>query len=289
MLDRDSQGIWRKSMQFSVGAVHEYKFVINENEWALDGSKPTAKDKHGNVNNLLKLEQSTIPRMPNLFDQFEKQYADIRVPRTILNNIHYFCNQHNAEIFMHTQTPDTIVVVRQFELDLDNDFDAFTTINRFCYSDGPSIKTTVDLPGFIQEIVFAATINDAAKPLPEGASLAAETEISTPPSQVTVSASLTKYANVIYDADSKGTHSQLAFFNLPTSFVCLVKTVTVSRHKLAVFKLNKIKSTPSRTLASELFDTTNIAELNHLLFRCCQEENDITPSDPRGPYGLKSG
>lgn len=56
VLDRDSQGIWRKTVQFSASSVHEYKFVINDNEWAFDGSKPTAKDKHGNVNNLLKLE-----------------------------------------------------------------------------------------------------------------------------------------------------------------------------------------------------------------------------------------
>jgi hypothetical protein len=69
---------------------------------------------------------------------------------------------------MHTQTPDTIVVVRQFELDLNRDFDALTTITRFCFADGPAISTTVDLPGFIKEVVFAAVTYDQTKPLPPG-------------------------------------------------------------------------------------------------------------------------
>ena len=66
---------------------------------------------------------------------------------------------------MHTQTPDTIVVVRQLQLDNFKDCDAFTTISRFCFAEGPSISTTIDLPGFLTEVVFAATTIDSARPL----------------------------------------------------------------------------------------------------------------------------
>lgn len=98
--------------------------------------------------------------MPDLYDQYERAFPNIRVPRAILNNVHRFCTANNAEIYMHTQTPDTIVVVRQFEFDLNRDFDAFTTVTRFCFTDGPAISTTVDLPGFIKEVVFAAVTFD---------------------------------------------------------------------------------------------------------------------------------
>jgi hypothetical protein len=76
---------------------------------------------------------------------------------------------------------------------------------------------------------------------------------------------------------------------LPSGFVCLVKTTTLEGHKQAVFKLKKVKKIPSATLALQLFEDTDLAELNHLLFRCSNEELDITPKQPRGPYGLKSG
>lgn len=64
-----------------------------------------------------------------------------------------------------------------------------------------------------------------------------------------VSCGIQKYANVIYDAGSKGTHSQLAFFNLPVGFVCLVKTTMVDGHKQAVAKLNRVKKVSSSRLA----------------------------------------
>jgi hypothetical protein len=128
------------------------------------------------------------------------------------------------------------VVVRQFELDLHEDFDAFTTISRFCFTEGPSIATVVDLPGFITEVVFAATVNDNMRPLPADIEIPTQGMITTPPSHVLVRCNLHKFANIIYDTE--GTHSRLQFFNLPTGFVCLVKTTTLQQHKQAVYKLN---------------------------------------------------
>jgi len=146
----------------------------------------------------------------------------------------------------------------------------------------------VDLPGFLTEIVFAATTNDYTQPLaPSFSPSSSETQITTPPSNVIISQSLHRYANIIYDNNQKG--SQLAFFNLPTGFVCLVKTCALPKHKATVSKLDGIKTIQASDLSSRLFPETSISEFNHLLFRCSNEETDITPKDPRGPYGLKSG
>ena len=96
-------------------------------------------------------------------------------------------------------------------------------------------------------------------------------------------ATLIRYANICYNA---GSNSRLEFFNMPPSFICLVKTTMLSCQKQAVLKLNKLNYKSCSSL--NLFEHTNIAELNHLLFRCLEEENDIS-NKQRGPYGLKSG
>lgn len=73
-----------------------------------------------------------------------------------------------------------------------------------------NIKTTVDLPGFLSEIVFVSTIVDKMTPLPPGSDPKEKDSkgfIDIPKSSVIVNASLKKYANVIYDAENKGAHS----------------------------------------------------------------------------------
>ena len=68
---------------------------------------------------------------------------------------------------MHTQTDDTLVVVRKLDLDFSDDFDAYVTISRFCFDDvsahldkGKKLKTVVDLPGFLSEVVFISNAVD---------------------------------------------------------------------------------------------------------------------------------
>ena len=80
----------------------------------------------------------------------------------LLNEAHLECTKHGAEIFMHSQTDDTIVVVRQLPLNFRDEYDAYVTISRFCFqgSNEASISTTVELPGFISEVVFAANLVD---------------------------------------------------------------------------------------------------------------------------------
>ena len=59
---------------------------------------------------------------------------------------------------MHQQTDDVIVIVRQFELDYSDSFDAYVSITRSCYfyEGGEwNYPTTIELPGYLQEVVFA--------------------------------------------------------------------------------------------------------------------------------------
>jgi len=66
--------------------------------------------------------------------------------------------KHNAEIFMHHQESDVLVVTRQFEIDKFSDFDSYVAITRYCfYNKGGEYKypTSIELPGFMTEVVFA--------------------------------------------------------------------------------------------------------------------------------------
>jgi len=132
-LERDPQGVWRKTKEFSEARI-EYKFVINDNEWQNDSSKPNVKDKNGNVNNFIEFKRDGLPPMPSFIQSPDVTKPDLRLVRHYLNRVHSFCNENHAEIFMHTQTPDTIVVVRQLALDAFKDCDAFTTVSRFCFN-----------------------------------------------------------------------------------------------------------------------------------------------------------
>lgn len=91
----------------------------------------------------------------------EKCYEDIRYARMMLNRVHTKATRLNAEIFMHQQSDDVLVVTRQFELDKFSDFDSYVSIARFCfYNKGGDYNyaTSIELPGFMTECVFAAYV-----------------------------------------------------------------------------------------------------------------------------------
>lgn len=75
-----------------------------------------------------------------------------------LNQVHEHCTRLDAEIFLHQQCDDVLVVTRQLEPDLYQDFDSYVSITRFCfYNKGGDYdyKQSIELPGFMSEVVFA--------------------------------------------------------------------------------------------------------------------------------------
>lgn len=101
------------------------------------------KDAGGNVNNILTLANSI--------------HKDIRLARQVLNKMHDESCGRKAEIFMHSQTDDIIVVTRQFDFTMA--WDAYVTISRCCYRASnwdSQCSQTIELPGTIYEICLAA-------------------------------------------------------------------------------------------------------------------------------------
>ena len=215
----------------------QFKFVEDGTRWAASHQLPKVNDQQGNENNFFEIGQNR-----NSFDCEHKmvKLADLRVPRMLLNRAHLECTRHGAEIFMHTQASDTLVVVRQLPLAHSDDYDAYVTVQRFPFGgcNDASIQTTVELPGFLSEVVFAANNVDFYQLPRQGTSPSPQTEtiIKAPASEVFVHNSLQAFARVI-----EGTQgSKLEFFNMPQAFTCLLKTRTQSHIKQAVRALDAL-------------------------------------------------
>lgn len=79
---------------------------------------------------------------------------------------------------------------------------------------------------------------------------------------------------------------RLVFHRMPPSFTCIVKTVCPAKMKEAFKKLNYLKSQEVSVLSRQFFKGAPLSALNHVLFRCSDEEMDIS-ARTRGPYGLE--
>jgi hypothetical protein len=135
-----------------------YKFVINGNDWKCNDLLPKKATTHGLINNLLEIpekfssvgksrEEAPPSKKP---EGGEWTFTDIRYARKKLNAIHEECTQNNAEIFLHQQSSDVLVITRQFSFDHHQDYDAYVSITRHCYfqeGGDSNYQTTVELPG----------------------------------------------------------------------------------------------------------------------------------------------
>ena len=77
---------------------------------------------------------------------------------------------------------------------------------------------------------------------------------------------------------------KLNFFFMPPSFTCVIKVKSRSYVKEAVAKLNGIQNDSS---LKKCLINVPASAINHIFFRCENEEKDIS-SGKRGTYGLKN-
>jgi hypothetical protein len=143
-----------------------YKFVINGKDWKYNDLLPKKIETNGNINNLLEIPGAILPSIakpreetPSIISEGgDRTFNDIRYARKKLNAIHEECTQNNAEIFLHQQSSDVLVITRQFSFDHHQDYDAYVSITRHCYfQEGGdyNYQTTVELPGLFKDVVFA--------------------------------------------------------------------------------------------------------------------------------------
>lgn len=77
----------------------------------------------------------------------------------------------------------------------------------------------------------------------------------------------------------------LVFHKIPPSFTCILKTRYPHQMKEAVRHFNEFKVELSQSL-SKMFEQIPFSAINHLFFRCKEEELEISQGK-REPYGLE--
>lgn len=280
----------------------QFKFVLNGKQWVHSSELPSENDGRGNINNVAQLPaqgNDVFAPVSGSSDKFaskgskpvaapqQQTFNDIRVARCLLNQVHDHCARSNASIFLHQQADDVLVVTRQLEMDQYADFDSYVSITRFCfYNKGGdyNYKQSIELPGFMSEVVFAGYLeipdevyNDPRLgsnkegdliALPRGCKLQSFNQIEG------------KFCNREKISEQ---NEKLNFHFMPPSFTCILRVKSRSFVKEAVQKLNQIDKDPR---VRKLFLGTPNSGLNHVLFRCDQEERDIS-NGSRGTYGLK--
>lgn len=149
-----------------------------------------------------------------------------------MNEIHAECTRENAEIFMHQQNDEVIVVVRQFALDYKEEYDAYVSITRFNYYNKQSTensKPQIELPGQLVDVVFACYLD-----IPNNT----YNNYNSDPKYITganadfrVYKDLNKFCKVELIGNGK---QVLTFYGMPSTFCCVVKTRSPSATKHAV-------------------------------------------------------
>lgn len=155
-MEHKGDTLWEQTLRVEPkdhGRKVQLKFVEDDCRWNVGNQLPRVKDSQGNENNYF-----MVGTQKNTVQNQSLKLKDIRLARRLLNLAHQECSENQAEIFMHSQSDDTILVFRQLPFDYSPDFDAYVTISRFCFAgcNEGSAQTLVDLPGELAEVVFIA-------------------------------------------------------------------------------------------------------------------------------------
>lgn len=164
-----------------------------------------------------------------------------------------------------------------------SDFDSYVSITRFCfYNKGGAYDyaTSVELPGFMSEVVFAGylEIPDSVYGDPR---LGDKQHLYGP--RGCKLESFNHLEGKFCSRERLNDHQEkLNFFFMPPSFTCVIKVKSRTFVKEAVAQLNSLHRDPR---LDKVFTGSPQSALNHVLFRCEHEERDLS-GGTRGSYGL---
>ncbi|KAL8274373.1 hypothetical protein Esti_001695 [Eimeria stiedai] len=247
----------------------QYKYIV-DGQWTLDESKPTEQDEHGNRNNLAALPGA------------QPRFAASGLPgllgvRPVLNALHVrLAAEGFSQFSAETRTEDLVVVVRANPHTLQCCY----VIARCAYTwdAGDGHLPEIQMSGKITEVSLVASLHvdrsvrDRFQQDPQ--------HINGLPGACRVHAGLHAVANSSYSPDTGLT--TLRFHNFPRGSVAVLFTAPENTELLQVLQ-RQLRDTIART--PSLLSAATTADLNCLLYRCHQEETDVT-AGARGAYDV---
>ncbi len=181
VLEKINNNLWRKKLPLPDG-IYEYKYVINNNNWVFDKSKPTIKDKSNNVNNQLLIGQNISSNIKTNYNQtqndnikiinheFYLSNKDLKILRREMNFLRRIIAEttnYDLSEFFIWRDRDILLIYRGLYNDLtkkDNenniDYDGYALISRSGFEKNVDslVSSRIELPGIIYELVFFANI-----------------------------------------------------------------------------------------------------------------------------------
>jgi hypothetical protein len=77
-MTKNSDGIWELTLRLPPGR-HQYKMIVDGN-WCFDISRPIVRDSHGNINNIIEVEDLNTVLMREINDTYSLFYRHDRSP-----------------------------------------------------------------------------------------------------------------------------------------------------------------------------------------------------------------
>ena len=271
---------WELTIELPFGE-HLYKFVV-DGSWHTEQKDPMKSG--GNENNYVNIENMSRIIGPMESDSKDYKLNDITYIRYQINKYHSIANKHKSSLFMYQSSHQQITIVRQMEEANDLPYDQIVLVTRASIAkhqeEGENIQTDVHLPGSIHKIVFAANLYvdpdliSAFKPNPM--------EINGVKGQLFVHTG--KQALKYFATVEHLEHNDVIHFSkLPHGFTALILTRNTEGERAA---LRVLEDMP-RYLEGPILQEMDLEDINHLLYKCREEEMDYTRSihgKERGVY-----
>jgi len=254
LLAETNNEIWRITIPLSVGK-YLYKFVLNDKNWVTSDDL-TETDSEGNINNVIIVEESKEIVETNVAIE-----SDIRSIRKIMNKLHTQFSKSSMSSYVKG---DVIVIIQQLE-----DNTAYVLIARTNFTKGlngsldEDTDLSVTLPGKLNHIVFACNMyidqNEVNEFMHDSSILkGVEGKVYRHLGETGLS--------VFAKISVKKENDSIDFIKMPSSFCLLVNTKFTSAQLKSVADISEVTMPPIAELS--------IASINHLLFRCNNEEQD---------------
>mmetsp|Transcript_19591 Transcript_19591/g.35971 ORF Transcript_19591/g.35971 Transcript_19591/m.35971 type:complete len:1576 (-) Transcript_19591:43-4770(-) len=254
--------------QSSARKAYSAKFVLNGRDWVCGSSLPQERDALGYINNVLTVEPS---------DFIPMVHQDITQAKAVLNSLHKtMAIEGYNEMHVHMASEDVMMVIRQNP----DTLKSYILIARsaFC-SGGQETVSDLRLPGTLKSVEFISQLTVPHQHFETNPDF-----INGLSGKLTVSNSLNRYANKTF-LPNEGI-DRLDFFDIPQAFVCIIKVGPSEQISESLTSLHDVYDfLDNPDLSSSVLADLSLDHINHLLWRCSEEEKDIT-RNTRDCYGV---
>ena len=237
-----------------------YKFVLDKTTWVHDWKQPSKRFGE-NINNYMIISREASPVKNHRTGVF----PSLRPAREVFNKLHTLMSVGGySEIYVHQCCEDMHMVIRQNP----STGSSYVMISRSAFWEDYNLAecTGMRLPGVLVDLVFLGVLSFPSKIVIEDAH-----SIKGLKGNMMLLTNLEEFGGITRDI--LGGVDVLNLQKVPQGFVCILKTELLNNEH--IFALNRTY-TQLEGDYEKILKGVSLEDLNHLLWRCSNEELDIS-------------